>query len=219
MDSLGRKFYDISERTRDRDFKQFMSELPVERVNNRNSSIRPDRQENAPAKMESTIESVKTLTKLIFAIASLVLAVKVIMKIMDEMEAMKTEDDEGAEGDIFDKIFGSEFQNKFANSALNKGEFKRRNEERVKRNIRDLSETTPLDEIKHQISHPGEPLVDVLKAIASGEEGCLKKLSRCEHSGEVFRIIFQGYTFREIMGDDSIGTRKQAAEYILSAFR
>jgi hypothetical protein len=213
MDSLGRKFYDVSERTREREFKQFMNSIPVERTGGKRQETEP------PAKLDSAIESMKTVTKLLLAVASLVVAVKVIMKLMDEMEAMRTEEEEGAEGDVFDKIFGSEFQTKFKNSALNQGEFKRRQEERSRRNIRDLSETTPPEDILSQIGPPGEDLIATLRDIASGEEGCLKRLSKCKSSGEVFRIVFRGYTFREIMGDDSIGTRKQAAEYILSAFR
>lgn len=217
MDSLGRKFFDVSERTRDREFKNFMNSIPVEKMNGQVEKRKdPD---TLPIKIDSAIETMKTVTKLLFAIASLVVAAKVIMKIMDEMEAMRTEEEEGAEGDVFDKIFGSEFQNKFKNSGLNQGEYKKRLEERKQRNVRDLSETTGLDEIRSQIKSPGEDLVNVLKDIASGEEGCLKRLSKCNNSGEVFRIIFEGYTFREIMGDDSLGTRGRAAEYILGAFR
>lgn len=215
MDSLGRKFYDVSERTRDRDFKHFMNSIPTERVSNGQKKTEAD----LPVKMDSAIESMKTVTKLLVAIASLVVAIKVIMKLMEELDAMRTEDEDEPEGDVFDRIFGSEFQNKFKNSALNQGEYKKRQEEKTRRNIRDLSETTPLHDISSQINPVGEDLISTLRDIVSGEEGCLKRLSKCKFSGEVFRIIFQGYTFREIMGDDSIGTRVQAAEYILSAFR
>jgi len=217
MDSLGRKFYNVSERTREKEFKHFMSSIPVERVN---GSQKPQQQQETPmVKIDSAIETMKTVTKLLIAIASLVVAAKVIMKLMDEMEAMRTEDEEGGEGDVFDKIFGSEFQNKFKNSSLNQGEYKKRLEERRQRNIRDLSETTPRESIASQIKTPDDDLICVLKEIASGEEDCLKRLSRCKSSGEIFRIIFQGYTFREIMGDSSIGTKREAAEYILSSFR
>jgi hypothetical protein len=215
MDSLGRKFFDVSERTRDRDFKQFMNSIPTERVGGGQAKNNSD----LPVKMDSAIESMKTVTKLLLAIASLVVAIKVIMKLLDEMESMRTEEEEGAEGDVFDKIFGSEFQNKFKNSALNQGEYKKRQEERRQRTIRDLSETTPLDEINSQIKSPGEDLIGVLRDIASGEDGCLKRLSKCPFATEIFRIVFEGYTFREIMGDESIGTRTRAAGYILSAFR
>lgn len=217
MDSLGRKFFDVSERTRDREFKNFMNSIPVERVNGKvEKRESPDA---FPQKIDSAIETMKTVTKLLLAIASLIVAAKVIMKIMDEMEAMRTEEEEGVEGDVFDKIFGSEFQSKFKNSSLNQGEYKKRLEERRQRNIRDLSETTPHEEIRSQIKSPDEELLAVLRDIASGEEGCLKRLSKCKESGEIFRITFEGYTFREIMGDSSLGTRERAAEHILSAFR
>lgn len=218
MDSLGRKFYDVSERTRDKEFKQFMNSIPVERVGGgqkpQGSDVDP-----LPVKLDSAIETVKTVTKLLFALASLFVAAKVIMKLMDELEAMRTEDEDEPEGDVFDKIFGSEFQNKFKNSSLNQGEYKKRQEERRQRNIRDLSETTSLDEIRSQIKTPGDDLINVLKNIAAGEDGCLKRLSKCSSAAEIFRIIFEGYTFREIMGDENIGSRERAAEYILSAFR
>lgn len=230
MDSLGRRFYGVSERTYERDFKQYMNSIPIERlpstVNNNSSSIvKTHNPVPVVTKIQDGLETTKNILKTILSIVFIIGVLRILKKVYDEMEALNHEREEGQEtGDALDRIFGSEYQSKFKNSVVNRGGYRSIEEENNLRGFKDGKITTEELDIRKLIPLPDGNLIEGLRIINDNIETpkteALGKIMESRFRGELFRIMFRGYTFRELLSAncESPHLLPQAAGYILNCF-
>lgn len=228
MDSLGRRFYGVSERTYERDFKQYMNSIPIERLpSSANTNSKALVKTHAPIPVTTTIqdglETTKNILKTVLTIVFIIGTFRILKRVYDEMEALNQEREEGQEtGDALDRIFGSEYQSKFKNSVVNKGGYKTIEEENNLRGVKDSRVVTGEDEIRKLIPLPDGNLMEGLRIINDNTEipktEVLNKIMESKFRNELFRIMFKGYTFRELMSAncESPHLLPQAAGYILN---
>lgn len=144
-------------------------------------------------------------------------------KFMEEMNQMNREDDQGEqEGDVFDKMFGSEFKGKFKNARQNRGVYQKRQEEMRLRNLKDEGNTTSPEEIRKLIIDKSSigGLVAYLERIADCTQEqylqgvFIRDLTQLQF---ILRIIYQGYTYRELLSPKTkkYETLKEASSYIV----
>lgn len=221
MDSHGRRFYGVNERTREKELNTVFADSSRE-------SYR-DGRKGGTKKIETiTLESsVGIVMKFISTVIFLATIFAVGKGIYDEMNRM-TEDSDG-EGDVFDKMFGSEFSNKFKGARLNEGVYQKRREEKLQRDTKNDSNTTPPREIRRLIPVPEQRLVQLLRNIClnkaltdeNSHRGYVREFSHCSQSPDLFRILYRGYTFRELLSPNVPPGcyLPEASEYILESFK
>jgi hypothetical protein len=223
MDSLGRRVYQVDNRTFERELKSYFDNQFHDRVSSRSEHERREPRERGiverGVKMMNTIVMI---ARFIFMILMLYLLYSMGRKLYEDMEAMNDETNE-PEGDAFDKMFGSEFKGKFKNARQNKGVFQARQEEIRMKNLKEDKNTTPPQEIRNLIHVREVRIVGVLKSIlqCSLEDfrSCiyLRELAKRGDSQNLFRILYRGYTFRELLSPkiDKLELLREASDYIL----
>ena len=228
MDSHGRRFYGVDERSYEREMNKFFSDPPSsETVSHREGN--GQRSPRGGNKKTVTVSATGAMTSIfkILSTAFLMFTIFALVKnIIDEMAAAGGSSN-GEEGDVFDKMFGSEFSSKFKGARLNEGIYQRRREERTLRNSKIESNTTPPSEIRLMIPSPEQRLVGHLrdlKQIPAEPElrrGKIREVSRCPQSTELFRILYRGYTYRELLSEkiSKWDYLSEASGYILECFR
>ena len=136
---------------------------------------------------------------------------------------MKDENSE-SEGDAFDRMFGSEFKGKFKNARQNKGVFQARQEEIRMKNLKEDKNTSSPPEVRalvdgsHNLRIVGI-LRNVLQCTPDDYRSCvyLKDLAKRGDSQNLFRVLYRGYTYRELMSPktDKLELLMEATDYIL----
>lgn len=221
MDSLGRRVYEVDNRTFERELKNYFESNFQDRVSTR--TPRERKKPNIVDKGVNVLATVASVVRFIFMLITLYLLYSMGRKLYEDMErAMKDENAEG-ESDAFDKMFGSEFKGKFKNARQNKGVFQARNEETRLKNLKQEDNTTPPPEVRSLLDGHDIKLITLLREIEeiSNEQyiegGFLKELAKNNHSQNLFRILYKGYTYRELISPRSnLLTRlKEATSYIL----
>ena len=224
MDSLGRRFYGVSERTYERDFKQYMKSIPLETLPAKVHV--EERREVQPqnSSLSSNLETTKNVLKTMLTIIVIVALIRLIKKIYDEMELLNQERELDQEtGDPLDRIFGSEYQSKFRNSVVNRDSSRLVEEESRLRGVKDASKTTREEDIRKLIPTPDGNLLNGLRTIINHTEfpktDALNLFMKSVCRENLFRIMFMGYTFRELMSSscEAPYLLPQASSYILSS--
>lgn len=113
--------------------------------------------------------------------------------------------------DPFDRIFGSEFNTKFKNNSRNKGLLKgeaekKKKAEIAKQNFRKKGTTSTVKEVCEYVANDKD-ITNLLQKFASNDidEGMrILKTARMDLR-RIGPMAFQGYTFREIIGDTHEG--------------
>lgn len=222
MDSHGRRVYGVNERTYEKDSSMFLSESSHE-------SYREGRRGgNRKTEAITVTSTVGGIMRFISTVIFLMTIFAIGKSIYDEMNRMNDRSGD-QEGDVFDKMFGSEFSSKFKGARLNEGVFQKRREEKLQRDTKNDNNTTPPQEIRKMIPVPEQKLVSVLRKFTStrfsGDETVrgefVKEVSRCSQATALFRILYRGYTFRELFSPSvfSKGYLSEASEYILESFK
>lgn len=169
------------------------------------------------------INNVTTIFRFIFMALTLYLIFNMGKKLYEEMEnAMKDENTE-SEGDAFDKMFGSEFKGKFKNARQNKGVFQARQEEIRLKNLKEDKNTSSPTEVRELVHNKDLRIIGILKSVIQCSESeyvsCiyLKDLAKCTYGQNLFRVLYRGYTFRELLSPKSnkLELLKESSEYIL----
>jgi hypothetical protein len=127
--------------------------------------------------------------------------------------------------DPFDRIFGSEFSTKFKNNTRNKGVIKKEAEmkkkwDAAKQNFRKRGTTSTVKEICEYLSGDREIIILMQKFAANDIEEGMRYLKNSKIDiRRIFPLAFQGYTFREIIGEAhegrNISRLRLASAYIL----
>lgn len=222
MDSLGRRIYGVDERTYERELKTYFDKNFEDRVSERESIKKkgPGGKPMAKDEMAMTqkatdiangginilgqLTSILRLGVLIFTFYMLYVAGK---KFLEELEKAGSENQE-QEGDVFDKMFGSEFKGKFRNARQNKGVYQRRQEEIRMRTEKDDNNTTPPTEIRRLITGEDSSALLLLLGRISActveefEHGVFisELSSRFGPAVQVlYRLLYRGYTYRELL--------------------
>lgn len=242
MDSLGRRVYGVEERTYERELRDYFDKnfedrrAGRQRVSNRTSS--PGQPVNEPSggivKKASDIAEggMTVISQLGNVIRFLIMGVSFYMlfvagkKLYEEMEKNSADNDQEPEGDVFDKMFGSEFKGKFKNARQNKGMYKKRQEELRLVNLKDENNTTAPADVRKLFSSD-TPLVEILvRVINSSPEqyeqgGFIREIGECASGFTFFRVIYRGYTLRELMSPRSLKQEllKEAASYISNCLK
>jgi hypothetical protein len=222
MDSLGRRVYEVDNRTFERELKTYFDNTYRERTSER--AVAPPRRSGGNI-VEGGINMLSNLTT-IFRFILMVLTLYVIFnmgkKLYEEMENMNDENKE-SEGDAFDKMFGSEFKGKFKNARQNKGVFQARQEEIRLKNLKEDKNTSSPPEVRELVSDKDLRIVGILKSVIRCSEtdytSCvyLKDLAKCTYSQNLFRILYRGYTYRELISPKSnkLELLREASDYII----
>jgi hypothetical protein len=227
MDSLGRRVYQVDNRTFERELKTYFDNTFHDRVSSEAVTDRKPIRRQSDGVMEKGMKVMSaaiTAIRFIFMVIMLYLLFSMGKKLYEDMEqAMKDENTE-SEGDAFDKMFGSEFKGKFKNARQNKGVFQARQEELRMKNLKEDKNTTPPQEIRSLINELHDlRIVGILKQIVqcSTEDflACvyLKDLAKRGDSQNLFRVLFRGYTYRELLSPkvDKLDLLKEASGYVL----
>ncbi|MBM4077047.1 MAG: hypothetical protein FJ267_15565, partial [Planctomycetes bacterium] len=237
MDSLGRRIYGVDERTYERELKTYFDRNFEDRVSERESirkkgpggkPMPKDEMEmtqkatdiaNGGINILSQLTSILRLGILVFTFYMLYVAGK---KFLEELEKAGSENNE-QEGDVFDKMFGSEFKGKFKNARQNKGTFQRRQEEMRLRNEKDDNNTTSPTDIR-KVLGGGEGLIGILERISTCsvedfERGVFinELASNFSLVQVLFRLLYRGYTYRELLSPkvNKRGLLKEASSYVI----
>lgn len=221
MDSHGRRIYGINERTHDKDLNSFFAD------SSRESYREGRRGGNKKTETVTLGSSINVVMKFISMMIFLVTIFAIGKSIYDEMNRMNGNSNE--EGDVFDKMFGSEFSSKFKGARLNEGVYQKRREEKMQRDSKNDNNTTPPQEIRRLIPVPEQRLVQLLRNIClnkvfadeSIRHGYVKEFSHCSQSAALFRILYRGYTFRELLSPNVFPRTylPEASDYILESFK
>jgi hypothetical protein len=231
MDSHGRRVYGVNEKTYERDLNTFFADSPRESYREgRNLEQIPGRRGgNKKTESISVTSSLGSVMKFVSTVIFLFTVFAIGKSIYDEMNRLNSGDSNDQEGDVFDKMFGSEFSSKFKGARLNEGVYQKRREEKLKRDTKNDNNTTPPQEIRRMIPVPEQRLVQLLRNIClnttfkdeSIKHGYAKEFSRCSQSPALFRILYRGYTFRELLSPNVFPKSylPEASDYILESFK
>jgi hypothetical protein len=224
MDSLGRRVYQVDNRTFEKELKNYFDSQFHDRVSTRSDQgeRRMSRQEGIVERGVKVMGNIVMIVRFIFMVLMLYLLFSMGKKLYEDMEAMSDENNE-PEGDAFDKMFGSEFKGKFKNARQNKGVFQARQEEIRMKNLKEDKNTSSPPEVRSLIRKNDLRIVGTLKSIlqCSLEDfrSCiyLKDLAKRGDSQNLFRILYRGYTYRELLSPktDKMELLKEASDYIL----
>jgi len=214
MDSHGRRVYGIDERTHDRGF---FSELPENRPT-RGGNVKTVEITTGSSRGSSGIDFLAIIKTVV--IIGTILAIT--RNILEELSS-QNQDQNDQDGDAFDKLFGSEFTGKFKDARLNEGIFHERRREKMLRDSKLESNTTPQADIRKLIPLPETVLLNFLRSAASAkpQRSSVVELSRCSQAEALFRILYRGYTYRELLSERTgqWDCLSGASAYILEAFR
>jgi hypothetical protein len=148
--------------------------------------------------------------------------VAILKNVMEELNA-QNQDNDDKDGDAFDKIFGSEFSGKFKDARLNEGVYHERRKEKILRDSKVDSNTTPPPEIRKLIPCPETPLLGFLRGVKPSKppRADILELTHCSQAGALFRILYRGYTYRELLSDKIAkwDWLSEASHYILESFK
>jgi preprotein translocase subunit SecG len=231
MDSLGRRVYQVDNRTFERELKTYFDNNFHERVSSESFQDKRPTQSSTMSSSEGVMERgikfmsrTMTVIRFIFMIIMLYLLFSMGKKLYEDMEqAMKDENTE-SEGDAFDKMFGSEFKGKFKNARQNKGVFQARQEEMRIKNLKEDKNTTSPIEVRKLIQELHDiRIVGLLKQVVqcSSEDflSCiyLKDFAKRGDSQNLFRILYRGYTYRELLSPkvNKLPLLREASSYVL----
>lgn len=230
MDSLGRRVYQVDNRTFEKELKTYFDSQFHDRVSSRSDqgerrvarSGRGDSSDGIVERGVKVMGNIVMIVRFIFMVLMLYLLFSMGKKLYEDMEAMSDENNE-PEGDAFDKMFGSEFKGKFKNARQNKGVFQARQEEIRMKNLKEDKNTSSPPEVRSLIHKNDLRILGTLKSIlqCSMEDfrSCiyLKDLAKRGDSQNLFRILYRGYTYRELMSPktDKLELLKEASDYIL----
>lgn len=220
MDSHGRRIYGINERS----YEGATGTLFAD--SHRESYREGKRGGNRKTESVTVSSGFGGILRFISTLIFLATLFTIGKSIYDEMNRMG--DSKEQEGDVFDKMFGSEFSSKFRGARLNEGVYQRRREERSRRDTKNDNNTTPPQVIREMIPVPEQKLVQLLRNVClnrelrseEGAKGYAKDFSRCSQSPALFRILYRGYTFRELLSPTVFPKTylPEASDYILESF-
>lgn len=222
MDSHGRRFYGVDDRTYEREMGKYFSEGQVSERTSQRESQRGGNKKTVAISLSGTVSSVVKVISTMFLLFTIFTLVR---SIMEEMSSAHSS--ESGEGDVFDKMFGSEFSGKFKGARLNEGVYQKRREEKILRDSKLESNTTPPPEIRKLIPNPEQKLIAILRIFCSEQieemerKRRLKEVSSCAQSPALFRILYRGYTYRELLSEkiSKWDYLSEASEYILESFK
>lgn len=222
MDSHGRRVYGINERTYEKDLNTFFAD------SNRESYREGRRGGNKKTEAVTVSSSLGSVMRFLSTVIFLVTIFAIGKNIYDEMNRLSGSSND-QEGDVFDKMFGSEFSSKFKGARLNEGVYQKRREEKLQRDAKNDSNTTPPQEIRRLIPVPEKRLVQLLRNIClnkvftdeSDRHGYVREFSHCPQSPALFRVLYRGYTFRELLSPNIFPKSylPEASDYILESFK
>jgi len=236
MDSLGRRIYGVDERTYERELKTYFDRNFEDRVSERGGEERSTRKPMTKDEMNITqkatdiagggikmighLTSILRLGILFFTFYMLYVAGK---KFLEELEKAGSEGQE-QEGDVFDKMFGSEFKGKFKGARQNKGVYQRRQEEIRLRTEKDDNNTTPPTEIRKLFTENNSVLIGLLERTSTCSNDEFERgVFISEFSSKItlvqvlYRLLYRGYTYRELLSP-KVNRRdllKEASSYMI----
>jgi hypothetical protein len=235
MDSLGRRVYGVDERTYERDLRDYFDKNFEDRKRPthppRQNSSSPKQEPGTIVKKASDIAEggITILGQLTTVVRFLIMGVSFYMlfvagrKIMEELEKSSSENDQESEGDVFDKMFGSEFKGKFKNARQNKGVYKKRQEELRLINLKDDSNTISPTDVRKLFSHDSLILQGLQTLMRCSEEQyqtgeLIQTIGNCPSGITLFRVTYRGYTLRELLSPKTLkyDLLKEAASYLIS---
>jgi hypothetical protein len=231
MDSLGRRVYGVDERTYERELRDYFDKNFEDRRGGRQVQRSPPKNETGVVKRASEIAEggMSVINQLSAIMRFLIMGVSFYMlfvagkKLYEELERGSAEGEEESEGDVFDKMFGSEFKGKFKNARQNKGVYKKRQEELRLINLKDDSNTVPPQEVRRLFSSDTnlrrtlDQVVDITQE--QYENGTfIQELSQCPTAQTLFRVTYRGYTFRELLSPKTMRREllREASSYVIS---
>jgi hypothetical protein len=235
MDSLGRRVYGVDERTYERELRDYFDKNFEDRRGKQQyqrslNQVSGDTQGGIVKRASDIADGgITIITQLSSIVRFLIMVISFYMlfvagkKIYEELEKGSAGGEEEPEGDVFDKMFGSEFKGKFKNARQNKGVYKKRQEELRMINLKDDSNTAPPQDVRKLFSSD-TLLRQILEKITicnleQYENGVfIRELTACASSHTLFRITYRGYTFRELLSPKTMKQEllKEGAAYVLS---
>jgi hypothetical protein len=235
MDSLGRRVYGVDSKTYERELRDYFDKNFEDRKEKqprqRSSPAQPSEPQDNIVKKASDIADggITLITQLSAVVRFLLMVVSFYMlfvagkKLYEELEKGSASGDDEQEGDVFDKMFGSEFKGKFKNARQNKGIYKRRQEELRLINLKDDSNTPSPQEVRKLLSSDTR-LRQILEKLVvctpeQYEAGVfIQELGQCATVQVFFRVTYRGYTFRELLSPKLLKREllREAAGYVLS---
>lgn len=234
MDSLGRRVYGVDDKTFERELRTYFNRNFEDRVSARMDGGESRYIADGGKKSENhssglnVLNTISTIFRVLILVFTFYTLYTIGKTVMEEMEKAKNEDGTDHEGDVFDKMFGSEFKGKFKNSRQNKGVYQQRQEELKLKYNKDESNTTPPDEIKRIV---GSELPNNIKNIVhqfwvSTEDvykrgTLIRQVVDIPEFVKLYRLVYKGYTYRELMSPKTNmhGLLKDASQYIIGCYK
>lgn len=224
MDSLGRRVYGVDDRTFERELKTYFDSKFQDRASARSPNTRVSNNGSNGGIVDGGIKimnNINTIARFLFTIFIFYMLYSVGRKLYEDMEQSMNEEE--PEGDAFDKMFGSEFKGKFKNARQNKGVYKARQEEIRLKNLKEDNNTTSPVEVRKLVSHVDLQLMAILKAIVVCSQqdylSCmyLKDLAKNSGSQNLFRVLYRGYTYRELLSPkvNKPELLREATDYVI----